>query len=70
MSADNQMVVRKIKKNWCAYMEMGDEPYSDGEAISSLFFKKFKDKLKAVAYASKICREEIIEYGIDVRSEL
>jgi hypothetical protein len=51
-------------------MEQGDEPYSDTAAMSALFYKKFKDKLSAIRHASKICKEEVVEYGIDIRDDL
>ena len=68
MSADNRIVVKILGDNWVTYMEQGDEPYSDGEIRGNYYYKKFgDDKLKAVEYATEICRDEIVEYGVDLR---
>ena len=67
MSADNQMVVAPCKSGqWYTYMQLGDYPYTRKQAKTALFYQVFETKEKAVEYASKVCEEEIVEYGIRI----
>jgi hypothetical protein len=60
------MIVAIYNGGWCAYMQQGDEPYTDEEIEDALYFKIFSDKLGAVGYAQKICKKEIVEHGIRI----
>ena len=56
MSADNTMVIQKRGAKWHVWMMLGE---ADGG-----YHKEFDDEMAAYRYAFKVCKEEVVEYGV------
>lgn len=59
MSANNAVYIKKNKKWWEVYYQSN----SDEEGLGDLE-KRFKSLENACRYAEKLCRENMVEYGV------
>lgn len=64
MSADNQMIVKKIEDKWNVWMTFCSN--NDYPGKPDKYSKKFDNELDAIHYAQDICDNDIVEYGIRI----
>lgn len=69
MSANNQLIVCKIKKKYCVFMNgCVDNEFTTPKSITEGWCLYKADNLEqAIEWANNYARNEMVEYGVDVR---
>lgn len=65
MSANNQLIITTISKEWCVFMDCCvDNDFNIPSKEKALF--KTKSLKKAIDFCNNYCSKEIVEYGYRV----